>query len=71
MPRQAVGFFEKMKDKIKKLAGIPEKGNPARGILHKGGGALANCFLKEMQGKMAQGCKVLLRQNHQFKGKST
>ena len=30
MTRQAVGFFEKMKDKIKKLAGIPEKGNPAR-----------------------------------------
>mgnify|MGYP000012938002 FL=1 len=70
MTRQAVGFFEKMKDKIKKLAGIPEKGNPAREILHKGGGALANCFLKEMQGKMAQRCKVLLRQNHQFKGKS-
>lgn len=70
MTRQAVGFFEKMKDKIKKLAGIPGKGNPAREILHKGGSALANCFLKEMQGKMAQECKALLRQNHQFTGKS-
>lgn len=70
MTRQAVGFFEKMKDKIKKLAGIPGKGNPAREILHKGGGALANCFLKEMQGKMAQECKASPRQNHQFTGKS-
>lgn len=61
----AVGL---LKEEMRQLGSLILKAADATRV--PAGGALANCFLKEMQGKMAQECKVSLRQNHQFTGKS-